>query len=112
MESVNKAVNEAGFIRSIVGVMWIFYILAIVAYRYWGPLNIASLGGLGVTAALLVFSAVLLILWQLRYGSLATSDKDHKRAKQTWIVSLMLWLLMALMGITPAILYVLFPVSH
>jgi hypothetical protein len=41
---------------------------------------------------------VLLIRWQVRFGSLVTNDADYLKARRSWRLSLVLWVVAILLG--------------
>ncbi len=106
----NKALSEAASLRRMIVAMWTCYIIAIFVYVRLGPLNVVSMCLLGAAGILLIVNAFLLVRWQIRYRA-ALLDSDQMRAKQSWNRALVLWVLMALLGIIPVLLHVLFPVN-
>jgi hypothetical protein len=83
---INKACDEAGWLRAFTGAMWVFFFV-----RFIPLIGFAGWFGMVLT----FFSApVWLIYWWIRFGSIRTSDVDYATAKRNWIISLFLWLLM------------------
>jgi len=39
-----------------------------------------------------------LIRWQVRFGSLVTNDADYLKARRSWRLSLVLWVVAILLG--------------
>jgi hypothetical protein len=66
-EKINMTVEDARWVRYLVGVMWGFYIFAIFAYSRLGPLNIVSLICVGLGLVAFAIIPVLLVLWKKRY---------------------------------------------
>ena len=112
MNNATDALNEAKSVRRLIGTMWTFYIVAIFAYTRLGDRNIVSLGCVAVVGVLLIVNAVLLVRWRVRYPTLPTLDDEAKLAKRTWNISLVFWIIMALLGLIPVVLSVLFPVKR
>jgi hypothetical protein len=83
---INKACDEAGWLRSFTGAMWVFFFVR------WIPL-LGIVGWFGM--AMTFFSApVWLTYWWIRFGGIKTADIDFAAARRNWIISLFLWLLM------------------
>ncbi len=106
-----KALNEAKSVRRLIGVMWTFYVVALIAYSNLGPLNFVSMACLAVVGVLLILNAVLLVRWRVRYPAAAASGDEGKQAKRTWNISLVFWIIMALLGLVPFLLSIFFPVK-
>jgi len=106
-----NAVNEAKSVRRLIGVMWTFYVIALIAYSRLGPLNIVSTVCLAVVGVLLIVNIVLLVRWRIRYPTTAASGDEAKQAKRTWNISLVFWIIMALLGLIPFLLSIFFPVK-
>ena len=85
-EKVNNAVNLAKWIRNMAGAMWVMFLLGLV----WTG------GTIGVLAFFVIIP-VLLVVWQIKFGSLKTADPDYKKAKRERLIALGLWLPAALL---------------
>ncbi len=83
---ISDACNDASSIRNLAGAMWVFFFVRMIPF----------LGFLALLATIALFFVVLvkLVIWQVRFGSIRTSDIDYKQAYRNWIISLVLWLLM------------------
>jgi len=93
---ISDSCNDASTIRNIAGAMWLFFFLSLI------PL----LGLIRwVTIILFFVVPVKLVIWQVRYGTIRTSDIDYKQAYRNWLISLGLWLLMIFV---PLVLIVFF----
>jgi len=79
---VNTACNQAKLLRNGAGVMWVFFLLGLLPFMPFGW---------GFTA-LFFLIPVWLIYWQVKFGSLQTSDVDYKRAKRDRLIALFIWL--------------------
>jgi len=83
---INKACDEASWLRSFTGAMWVFFFLR------WIPF-IGLAGWFGMLLAFLS-APVWLAYWWIRFARIKTADVDFAAAKRNWIISLFLWLLM------------------
>jgi len=85
-EKINSACNDASLIRNFAGATWAGFFLRFIPF----------IGLVGWIIMILGFIVVpiRLILWQIKYGRLQTSDVDYKRAKRNWMGALGLWLLL------------------
>src|ERR1041384_2845385 len=79
---VNDACNQAKWMRNAAGVMWLFLLLRM----FFVPA--AGWGYIGTFFAIPVW----LIMWQVRFRGLETSDPDFKTAKRDWLIPLIIWL--------------------
>ena len=83
---INRACDEAGWLRSFTGAMWVFFFVRFVPF-----IGFIAWVGMVVT----FFTApVWLIYWWVRFGLIKTADVDYATARRNWIISLFLWLLM------------------
>ena len=83
---INRACDEAGWLRALTGVMWVFFFIRFIPF-----VGFIGAGGMVMT----FFSTpVWLIYWWARFGEIRTADVDYAAAKRNWIISLFLWLLM------------------
>lgn len=82
-EKANQACSDASFLRTTALAMFVFLgvsFIPLIPLVYWGFL------------ATFIALAVMLIRWQVKFGSLLTSDPDYKGARRSWVVGLVLWL--------------------
>jgi len=79
-EQVNDACNHAKWIRNMAGAMWVLF----------GVSFILTAGTAGVFGLFFLIPAYL-VYWQIKYGSLKTSDPDYQKAKRDRLVALLLW---------------------
>jgi hypothetical protein len=86
---VNQACSDASYLKTAALLMWAFLGLSFI------PLLPAVGWGF-----LFTFVAVLVMLvrWQLQFGSLRTKDKDYPRASRSKNLALILWLAATLVG--------------
>jgi Ca2+/Na+ antiporter len=85
----NQAYSDASFLRTASVAMFVFLGLSLipfVPFVYWGFL---------IT---FLVSVVLLVRWQIRFGTLTTSDPDYKKAKRSRSVALILVIVAIPMG--------------
>ena len=47
---------------------------------------------------ILVVVIVLLIRWQVKFGGLLTNDTDYKKARRSWVISLVLLIVAVPLG--------------
>ncbi len=85
-DRVNSACNDASLVRNLAGAMWVFFFVRLI------PI----IGYVATFGLIILFIAVpvRLIMWQVRFGGIQTSDLDYKRAKRNILVALGLWILM------------------
>ena len=80
-EKTNQACSDASFLKTAAVAMFVFLGLSFIPFVplvYWGFL------------ATFVVTIVLLVLWQVRFGSLVTSDPDYFKAKRSRNIALAL----------------------
>ena len=82
-EKANQACSDASYLKTASMVMFVFLALSFIP--------IMPLVRLGFLITFFVV-LVLLISWQVKFGSLLTSDVDYKTAKQRKNLALILWL--------------------
>jgi hypothetical protein len=92
-EKINNACNDASTMRNLAGAMWIGFFVSLIPF----------LGCIGLVIGLMVLGLFILfpislVIWQVRYGSIRTSDVDFKTAYRNWIIALVLWVLMLIVG--------------
>jgi Ca2+/Na+ antiporter len=88
-EKANRAYSDASFLRTAAVGMFVFLgisLIPLLGIVYWGFL-FTFVGVL-----------VLLIRWQVKFGSLITSDDDYRLAKRSKNVALILWLVAIPLG--------------
>ena len=82
---VNRACSDASFMRTAAAAMFILLGLSLLPF-------ISLITYLGSIITFLVV-LVMIIRWQIKFGSVQTGDPDYKRAKRLKNISLLLWLL-------------------
>ena len=88
-DKANQAYSDASFLKTAAIAMFVFLGLSLipfVPFVYWGFL---------VTFVVVL---VLLIRWQVKFGSLLTNDSDYKLAKRSKNIALVLWLVAIPLG--------------
>lgn len=88
-EKANRAYSDASYLRTGAIAMFVFLGLSFIPFLplvYWGFL---------ITFVVVV---VLLIKWQVRFGSLVTDDPDYQRARQSKNIALILLIIAAPLG--------------
>ena len=95
---VNQAVSDASFLRTTAIAMYVFLGLSfipILPLVDWGFVII------------FVVVIVLLIRWQIKFNGLVTSDADYKKARRSWVISLVLLIVAVPLGfiVRPLILF-------
>lgn len=80
-KKVNDACNLAKVNRHMATAMWGLFLLGLI-------FGAARLGVVGLFFAV----PVSVLVWQLKYGNLQTTDPDYKRAKRDRWIALALWL--------------------
>ena len=98
-EKANQAYSDASFLRTAAIAMYVFFGLSIIpllGFAFWGFL---------ITFFVVL---VLLIRWQIRYGSLVTDDGDYKTARRSWWISLVMLLGVPVIVIVRIVIEVLF----
>lgn len=82
-EQANRAYSDASFLRTAAVAMYVFLGLSFIPFLpvvFWGFL---------VTFVVVL---VLLIRWLVRFGKLVTNDADYLKARRSWRLSLVLWI--------------------
>ena len=82
-EKANQAYSDASYLRTAVVAMYVFMGLSFI------PL--IPLVGWGFVITFFVV-LVLLIRWQVKFGRLVTDDADYLKARRSWRLSLVLWI--------------------
>ena len=88
-EKANQAYSDASFLKTAALAMFVFLGLSLipfVPFVYWG------------FVLTFVVVLVLLIRWQVKFGSLLTNDSDYKLAKRSKNIALVLWLIAIPLG--------------
>ena len=88
-EKTNRACSDASYLKTAAIAMFVFLGLSFVPFLpivYWGFL---------ITSVVVL---VLLIMWQVRFGSLVTNDPDYQRARRSKNIALTLLIVAAPLG--------------
>ncbi|HEX3185774.1 MAG TPA: hypothetical protein VHQ94_13305 [Pyrinomonadaceae bacterium] len=88
-EKTNRACSDASYLKTAAIAMFVFLGLSFVPFLpivYWG------------FVITFIVVLVLLILWQVRFGSLVTNDPDYQRARRSKNIALILLLVAAPLG--------------
>ena len=96
-EKVNRACNDASLIRNLAGVMWLCFFVRFM-----------PLFGCAAGIAMLIFVILIpvrLVLWQMRFGNIQTSDVDYRTAKRNALIALGLWVLLIVAQIVIEVFY-------
>ena len=102
-EKANQSYSDASFLRTAVVAMYVFMGLSYIPF--------VPLVGWGFLATFVVV-LVLLIRWQVKFGRLVTNDADYLKARRSWRLSLVLWLMAILLGfIVRFVIYLLLAVA-
>ncbi len=80
-KKVNDACNLAKVTRHMATAMWVLFLVGFVF----------TAGRLGVVGLFFVVP-VSVIVWQIKYGNLQTTDPDYQKAKRDRWIALVLWL--------------------
>ena len=102
-EKANQSYSDASFLRTATVAMYVFMVLSFIPFL--------PLVGWGFLAIFIV-ALVLLIRWQVRFGRLVTNDADYLKARRSWRLSLVLWIVAIPLGfIVRPLIYFLFAVA-
>ncbi|HET7113460.1 MAG TPA: hypothetical protein VFI57_07440 [Pyrinomonadaceae bacterium] len=88
-EKTNQACSDASYLKIAAVAMMVFLGLSMIPFIpivYWG------------FVITFVVVLVLLILWQVRFGSLVTNDSDYQRARRSKNIALILLIIAAPLG--------------
>ena len=88
-DKASSAYSDANFLKTAAVLMWIFLGLSFIPF-----VPLVGWGFLAVFVALLV----MLIRWQVRFGSLPTKDADYGKAKSFRNLAAVLWIVALLVG--------------
>ena len=102
-EKANHAYSDASFLRTAAIAMYVFLGVSYV------PLLGFAVFGLPITFLVVI---VLLIRWQIRFGSLVTDDADYKTARRSWWISLILLLGIPVIFVIRLVIEVLILISR
>ena len=89
-EKANQSYSDASYLRTAAVAMYVFLGLSYVPV-------IGLLFGWGFVITFIVV-LVLLIRWQVKFGSLVTNDADYLKARRSWRLSLILWIVAIFLG--------------
>ena len=97
-EKVNQSYSDASFLRTAAIAMYVFLGLSfipILPLVDWGFVII------------FVVVIVLLIRWQIKFSGLVTNDADYKKARRSWVISLVLLIAAVPLGfiVRPIVLF-------
>ena len=88
-EMANQAYSDASYLRTAAVAMYVFMGLSSIPY-------IPAVGwGFLITFFVVL---VLLIRWLVKFGRLVTNDADYLRARRSWRLSLVLWIVAIPLG--------------
>ena len=88
-EKTNRACSDASYLKTAAIAMFVFLGLSFIPLLpvvYWGF----------VITFVVVF--VLLVMWQVRFGSLTTDDPDYKRAQRSKNIAMIMLIIAAPLG--------------
>ena len=88
-DKASAAYSDANYLKTAAILMWIFLGLSFIPV-----VPLVGWGFLGVFAVLFV----LLIRWQVRFGSLSTKDPDYEKAKGFRNLAAILWVVALLVN--------------
>ena len=88
-ERANQAYSDASYLRTAAIAMYVFMGLSFIPF-----IPLVGWAFLGT----FIVVVVLLIRWQVKFGSLQTSDADYKTARRSWVVSLILLIVAVPLG--------------
>jgi Ca2+/Na+ antiporter len=99
-EKANQSYSDASFLRTAAVAMYVFMGLSFIPI-----LPVVGWGFLVIFIVVLV----LLIRWQVKFGSLITNDADYLKARRSWRFALVLWIVAIPLGfIVRPLVYFLF----
>ena len=99
-EKANHAYSDASFLRTATIVMYVFMGISFIPF-----VPLVSWAFLATFVVVLV----LLVRWLARFGKLVTNDADYLRARRSWRLSLVLWIVAIPIGfiIRPLVFFML-----
>ena len=83
-EKANQAYSDASYLRTAVIAMYVFMGISFIPF-------VPLVGWAFLVTFVVVL--VLLIRWQARFYRLVTNDADYLRARRSWRLSLILWII-------------------
>jgi hypothetical protein len=100
-EKANQSYSDASFLRTSVVAIYVLMALGyVLPFVGWG------------SSIIFFVVLVLLIRWQVKFGQLVTNDADYLKARRSWRLSLVLWLLVIpTVIVIRVIIYLLFAVA-
>lgn len=102
-EKANQSYSDASYLRTATIAMYVFMGLSFIPV-------LPVVGWAFVITFFLVL--VLLVRWQMKFRSLVTNDADYLKARRSWRLSLILWLIAIPVGfIIRPLVYLLFEVA-
>lgn len=99
-EKANQAYSDASYLRTATTAMYVFMGISFIPF--------VPIVGWAFLATFVVV-LVLLIRWQVKFGKLVTNDADYLRARRSWRLSLVLWIVAIPIGfiIRPLVYFML-----
>lgn len=82
-EKANQAYSDASYLRTAVIAMLVFMGISFIPF-------VPVVGWAFLITFVVVL--VLLIRWQVKFGRLVTNDADYLKARRSWRLSLVLWI--------------------
>ena len=99
-EKANQSYSDASYLRTAAIAMYVFMGLSFIPF-----LPVVGWGFLITFIVVLV----LLIRWHMKFSRLVTNDADYLKARRSWRLSLILWLIAIPVGfIVRPLIYLLF----
>ena len=89
-EKVNAACNHASLSRNFAGAMLISFFARLIPIVGIAFFIIFIIGFFGVP--------IQLLIWQIKYANINTSDPDYKTAKHNILVAFIIWLILVLVA--------------
>lgn len=88
-EQANQACSDASYLRTAIIAMYVFLVL-----------SLAPFVPLVSPAFMIVFVVVIILLirWQVRFGSLNITDQDYQAARRSWTTSLIMLIVAVPLG--------------
>ena len=83
-EKAKQSYSDARLVRIAVVVLYVFIVISYFPFLW--------ILGLGIAIMFFVLFA-LLMRWQKKFGPLVTNDADYLKARRSWRLSLVLWLM-------------------
>lgn len=86
---VNQACSDASYLKTAAFLMWAFLGLSFIPF-----IPLVSWGFIGM----FVVVPILIIRWQVKFGSIQTKDPDYPQARRSKNLALILWLAALFVG--------------